>query len=107
MVERATALFEEGTVVQLVQGVKVIDTMRVISDQRSEITAESLKRFPGEQTQFAFFPNDGWRMLFRGLGGERCFSSRAPSYSFTLAPKEHVSKRSTPKKQEKQKTSRK
>lgn len=55
-----------------------------------EIQTESLKLFPGEKTEFVFFPHrdsdkEGWRMLFKDpMTGSRCFSQRAPAITFEL-----------------------
>lgn len=49
----------------------------------TEIEIEDLQTH--QKTEFALFEG-GWKMLFRGMGGERCFSQRAPFYTIdTLA----------------------
>lgn len=41
---------------------------------------------PGKTTEFAYFPSvQGWRMLFAGPDGGRCYRQSAPLY--TLTPK--------------------
>ena len=56
-----------------------------------EIEIKSLKFHPGETTEFAFIRHsdsdrEGWRMLFEDpMAGGRCFSQRAPTYTFKLA----------------------
>ena len=56
-----------------------------------EIEIESLGLHPGETTEFAFIRHsdpgrEGWRMLFEDpMAGGRCFSQRAPTYTFEPA----------------------
>ena len=70
--------FSEGTEIEIVECGEVIDVVRVVSDKRSEIEVEDKN---GQRTTFAHFAQQGgWKMLFKGMGGERCFSQRAPVY---------------------------
>ncbi|MFA6315343.1 MAG: hypothetical protein WC648_03210 [Candidatus Paceibacterota bacterium] len=72
-----------GQLVSIADSNGVICRAKVLSvasdGNRKEI---SIRPTSGERnvTEFAFFPNNGWKMLFEGLGGERCFSQRAPFY---------------------------
>ena len=56
-----------------------------------EIEIESLNLHPGETTEFALIRHsdpsrEGWRMLFEDpMAGGRCFSQRAPIYTFESA----------------------
>jgi len=55
-----------------------------------EIEIESLNLQPGEMAEFAFIRHsnvsEGWRMIFKDpMTGDRCFSQRAPTYTFEPA----------------------
>jgi len=76
-----TALLGKGTKVQLIEGSEVIDTGVVVSDNRSEMEIESSQRYPGVRDTFAYGPEyGGWKLIFPGLGGERCINLRGPTY---------------------------
>lgn len=78
MSAQTSEIFSVGTEVEIVECGKVIDTVKVMRDSRSEIEVEDKK---GDRTTFAHFANQGgFKMLFGGLGGERCFNQRAPIY---------------------------
>jgi len=86
-----------GTKIKMLENGKMIDegiVRRVGTGNhpaKQEIEVESLKLYPGEKTEFAFIPHNdqskhGWRMLFKDpMAGGRCFSQRAPCYTFEPA----------------------
>ena len=78
-------MFQSGEIVQILQHNEVVGTGRVIQDSRSEIEIENIDPNPGEKTTFAHIKGVGWKMLFPGLDGERCFSQRAPAYDILKA----------------------
>jgi hypothetical protein len=51
------------------------------------VRVKSITLYPGAESDFCLDPggSDKWRLLFNGLAGERCYSSRGPLYSFELA----------------------
>ena len=57
---------------------KHIGTAKVVSDMLSEMEVELSD---GEHETFAHKAQEGgWKLLFEGLGGERCYNPNAPSY---------------------------
>ena len=75
-------MFLPGEIVRILKYGKVIDIVQIICDRRSEIEVESLQANPGTHKEFAYIPDDhGWKLLVEGLGGERCWSERAPMYN--------------------------
>ncbi len=81
MSPEAPQTFQKGIRVQIIECGEVIDEGLITRDLRSEIEIESIQLHPGSRTTFAYFPSEyGWKMLFEGMDGERCFSQRAPTY---------------------------
>lgn len=73
--------FPEGSEIYILEHGKRIDRARVMSNNISEITIESMELHPGIQSQFVHIVEyGGWKLLFYGLGGERCFSQRGRVY---------------------------
>lgn len=71
-------MFKPGEKVKLVkQGTNKTDVVTVVENNVSEIVVDQ----DGVKTTFAHMTQfGGWKMLFEGLGGERCFSQRGPTY---------------------------
>lgn len=75
-------------VVMLEEGRLKIDEGIVRDVTKSILKIESVMLHHGEVTEFAFFPEalsgrGGWRMLFEDpMTNRRCFSKRAPVYTF-------------------------
>jgi hypothetical protein len=79
-------IFCVGNRVEIVELGEVIDTAIVVADNRATITLRSERLHPGSTTEFAFEPTlRVWRMLFEGMGGERCIKPNGPMYDIRPA----------------------
>ncbi len=77
-------MFESGSEVEIVEDGEVIDQVFVVKDNRSEIEVRDAS---GNTTTFAHSVSwGGWKMLFEGLGGERCFGRNSPVYEIRGVP---------------------
>lgn len=79
-----TPVLTKGCKANIKRFEKVIDTVLVVEDKRSELVIEKLSedgRPTGAREEFAYMPErGGWVLLFEGLGSERCYSTRGPVY---------------------------
>ncbi len=74
-------MFQQGEEIRLVRhgNTRADARLTVVRDNVSEIT---LADRDGKETTFAHkAEHRGWKMLFKGLGDERCYSKRGPTYS--------------------------
>ncbi len=77
--------FSPSQRVEIQEGSIVIDSAQVEAVGDHVITLVSEELQPGIRTQMVYLPGlEVWKVLFEGLGGERCINPRGKSYSIHL-----------------------